>query len=104
MGEGLESFEQQDVDGSTVHYGASISSNTSIPSSAGLVISEAWIRNMNNSAANTLQVSFDGGSGYADLRAGESIVWSPKGKRKQILLRTSAGSVTYQAILNFEAF
>lgn len=98
-------FEIQDMDGSTVHYASTVgTSPVAIPASPDKEIAEFWIENDINNTPATKRLSFscDGGTTYTELKIGESISWTPKGRIKQIYIKGSAASVSYQMIVNYE--
>lgn len=98
-------FEIQDMDGSTKHYSGTASTTpVAIPTVADKEIAEFWIENdLNNTpATDRLSFSCDGGTTYTELKIGESMVWTPKGRIKQIYIKGSAATVLYQMIVNYE--
>ena len=100
-------FEIQDIKGSTKHYASSVgTSPTLLPASADKIITSIFLENIitNSPATRELSFSFDGGTSYTALRVGESIIWSPKGEIKQIYIQANAGTINYNAIINFEEY
>lgn len=100
-------FEITDTKGSTVHYNGTVGTSAfAIPTVAGKVISGCLIENDidNSPSTKRLSFSFDNAVTFTELKLGESIVWTPKGDRKQIHIKGNVASVSYKVILDFEEF
>lgn len=98
-GLGTQVREIKDNAGATTAFsGTATTTPANVPSSAGAVISGAYIR----SEDNNLEVSFDGGTSYFPLNRNESISWNVMGEITQLSLRTSSGSADYVILLNRE--
>lgn len=98
-------FEIQDMDGATVHYNGTVgTAPTAIPTVVGKLISEFWLENSIDNTLVTTRLSFscDGGVTYTELRIGESMAWTPKGRIRQLLIKASAASTDYKMIVNYE--
>jgi hypothetical protein len=98
-------FEIQDLDGQTIHYSGTVGTTAiNIPTVVAKEISEFWIENpINNTPANeTLSFSCDAGVTFTDLLVGESMVWTPKGRIRQLKIKGSTASVNYKMIVNYE--
>jgi hypothetical protein len=98
-------FEIQDLDGSTKAFNGTVgTSATAIPTVAAKEVSEFYIENpiSNTPVTKTLSYSCDGGVTYTDLSAGESMVWTPKGRIRQLFIKASAASTSYKMVVNFE--
>ncbi len=100
-----EAFEQADLAGMTAHYNSTVTTiAVAVPSSAVKVISEVLIQNTSASSNINLLVSFDGGTTFKTIRPEGSIIWSLKGNLKQFRVKSSTGTASYEAIVNFEAY
>ena len=99
-------MEIQDLSGSTVHFsGTANTTPVTIPAVANKVISEVFFKCDYQSPTTKLcQISFDNGANYLSLAVGESIGWSAKGRIKQIRVKGSTTGVTYQGLINYEAY
>lgn len=98
-------FEIQDMDGSTVHYNGTVGTTAiAIPTVVAKQISEFWVENNidNSPVTKRLEFSCDGGVTYTELRIGESMAWTPKGRIRQIFIKASAASTDYKMIVNYE--
>jgi hypothetical protein len=98
-------FEIQDMDGQTIHYNGSVGTTPiAIPTSANKIIAEFFIENPidNSPATETLSFSCDNGVTYTALKVGESMIWTPKGRIRQLYIKGSTASVDYKMIVNYE--
>ena len=98
-------FEIQDMDGSTVHYNSTVGTTpVAIASVGNKEVSEFWIENPLENTPVTKRLSFscDGGTTYTELRIGESMIWTPKGRIREIYIKASAASTSYKMIVNYE--
>jgi len=103
MVDNLPQFETTDLVGTVTHFsGTATTTPAQVPSSPSTVISELLIRNTNTQGLAKLQVSFDGGTAYFDIDAGDTLIWGPKGEIGSIYIRSSSGSVNYQILMNRE--
>lgn len=98
-------FEIQDLTGATINYSGTIgTSPTNIPTTANKTISEVIFKCPYQTPVTIrCSISFDG-SIYFDLMPGEVIGWSAKGYKKQIQIKANQAGVSYQAIVNYEAW
>jgi hypothetical protein len=99
-------FEIEDLEGSTVQYNSTVASaGASLPASANFVIAEVKIRNMSPQVGVNLMVSWDG-TNYETLKPSESSIWSPKGRVKQIKIKSSSATIsaTYESTFNYKPF
>lgn len=99
-------FEIQDLDGTTTHFsGTLLTTNTAIPGSATTVISELIFKcPYQTPTSRTCQISFDGGTSFFTLGVGEFIGWTPKGRIKQVHIKSNTSGTTYDLIINREAY
>lgn len=98
-------FETQDLDGQTIHYDGFVGTTpVAIPTVANKIIAEFFIENPidNTPATETLSFSCDGGITYTALKIGESMIWTPKGRIKQLYIKGNTASVDYKMIVNYE--
>lgn len=105
MTDSAPQFEVTDTKGSTGHYNGSVGTTTvAIPTVADKVISSCWIENDidNTPTTKKLSFSFDGGTTFTELKLGESMIWSPKGDKKQIHVKGNVAGVSYKVIINYE--
>lgn len=98
-------FETQDLDGSTINYSGTVgTSSVDLPASSNKVISEVFYR-CPHQTPTTIRclISYDGTT-YISLNPGEAIGWSVKGNKKQIKVKGNQAGVTYEAVINYEAY
>lgn len=98
-------FEVADDLGTTSMFGGSVGAgNTSIPTVAGNQINEVMIRNPSaNGILKNLLYSFDGGTTFFTLTAGEFILWTMKGNaQKQVIIKGNIAAVAYEILMNRE--
>lgn len=102
----LPAFETQDLDGGTTHYNGTVGTSAiAIPTVAGNIISEVVIKcPFQTPTTKKLLVSFDGGTTFFTLDPGEFIGWSVKGSRRQIHIKGGVAGVSYDVLLNREAY
>jgi hypothetical protein len=100
------SMETQDLAGSTSHFsGTANTTSVTIPAVANKVISEVFFKCDNQTPiAKQCLISFDAGVSWLSLGIGEAIAWSAKGRIKQIRVKASTAGVTYQGLINYEAY
>jgi len=102
MVDSVPQFESIDVEGDSLHVnGASTTTPQNIPAIAAGVISEFSLTCLKSQAGNLL-VSLDGGSTFKTIYPGGNWSWTPKGKLTQIKIKSSSGSVNYEAVFNRE--
>jgi hypothetical protein len=107
MADTAPQMEIEDNNGSTAHYSGSVGTTpASIPTVADKVISSFLVENDIDNSPVTKRLSFscDDGASWTELRIGESVVWSPKGYKKQIQIKASAASTNYKMIVNYEDY
>jgi hypothetical protein len=99
-------METQDLSGSTSHFSGTIgTTSTTIPAVANKVISEVFFKCDNQTPiAKQCLISFDAGVSWLSIGIGEAIAWSVKGRIKQIRVKASTAGVTYQGLINYEAY
>jgi hypothetical protein len=98
-------FELIDNIGSTKHYNGTVGTTAiAIPTVAAQEISEFYLENpINNTpVTKTLSYSCDGGVTYTDLNVSGSMIWTPKGKIKQLYIKGNVAAVSYKLVMNFE--
>ena len=98
-------FEMQDLEGSTINYSGTVgTSSINLPTSADKNISEVMFKCPYQTPLTIrCQISYDGTT-YFDLMPGEFVGWSVKGFKKQIKIKANHAGVTYQTVINFEAW
>jgi len=86
----------------TKHFpGTAVSADTSVPAAEGNIIIIALLINQETVPGRDLDFSFDGGTTFSTLKAGNFIGWSPKGNLKQVVVkRTGSTDVTFDIMLN----
>lgn len=103
MGDELSQFEGADVSGTTSHINGTVGlTYVNIPASPGDKIVDLAIHNL-STGVNNLEVSFDGGTNFWTVLAGQKDGWSLKSKPTQFKLRGTTASVNYQVLLNRDA-
>lgn len=94
--------EIRDTSGSTLGYCLTVTDTVQqVPTVDDKVISEVLISNLSESS---FEVSFDDGTTFFRVRPDSTLIWSPKGNIKHMLLKTSIGVTNIvDALINFEA-
>lgn len=96
-------FETVDASGTTAHFNGTVTTSpANVPSSAGNVIAELLIHNTSTLPTVNLLVSFDGGTTFKTIKPDGVLIWSPKGGLKQIRIKSSTGTASYEIIMNRE--
>lgn len=92
--------EIKDNVGTTEQFRAAISSETSVPAVADKLIDEFIVQNCDD--VNDLELKIGDETNFWTIKkCGGHIAWTPKGDVKQIKLTPTAGTITYEAIINF---
>lgn len=98
MGLKPASFELKDNAGTTEQFCATATSTeVMIPGSAGGLIDEFVMQNLDET--NNLLVSIDGTKFWTIPPCGH-LAWTPKGRIKQLKVKTNGSNVDYEAIIN----
>lgn len=93
-------MEIRDNAGTTVPYCDSATAvATSIPAVADKRIDEFVIQNLDET--ENLLVSLDGGTKFWTIFPCSHLAWTPKGDIEQLMIKSSSGSVDYEALINF---
>jgi len=96
----IPQFEQIDASGTTTHINGTVGlTYINIPSVAGDKIIDVAIHN-NSTGVNDLHVSFDGGTNFWTVLAGQKDAWTLKGNLTQFKIKGSTASVNFQILLN----
>lgn len=97
--------ETIDVSGETVHINETFtSSEVTRPSVASGVISEVLIDVLETDDDDDghFLVSFDDGTTFKRIHVGGVLIWSVKGRVKQLKFKTSSGSIDAEILINRE--
>lgn len=99
-------FEIEDLNGTTTHFSGTLTtSNVSLPASATTVISELIFKcPYQTPTSRTCLISFDGGTNFFALAVGEFIGWTPKGRIRQVVVKSNTAGTTYDMVMNREAY
>lgn len=93
-------FEVSDNDGSTIVYSATATTTpANVPASPIGVISGFLV---DNTGANEMQVSMDGGTTFKTIAKREFLSWNVKGCITQLVVKTPSATTTYEIIINHE--
>jgi hypothetical protein len=105
-GDTAPGFETQDLEGTTTHFNGSLTtSSVAVPSSATTTISELLFKcPYQTPTTRNCQISFDGGATFFTIDVGEFIAWSPKGKIKQVYVKSGTAGTTYIMVINRETY
>jgi hypothetical protein len=98
-------FETEDLLGSTAQYAGTVgTAPISVPTAPGPIIAYAFVRcaTDNSPQSKRLSYSFDGGTTFAVLSAGEYVGWPMRGSQTQIVLKGNSAGVAYEVLLNRE--
>lgn len=90
--------------GSTVAYsGTATTTPASVPAVAGNIINQIALKRSPTGSQN-LEISMDGGSTYFPITKADQLTWDVRGEITQVLLRTTASTITWNMLINFEEF
>ena len=84
------------------HFNGTVgTSSTAVPASAGNTIFQVLVKNpRTNAFAETLEVSFDGGTNFFVLRRNDTLSAENLGDLTQIEIKGSTASVDYEIVLS----
>lgn len=99
--------EVRDQYGVTEHYNDTYTTSpTNVPPSAGGLIAEVLIDVVepeeDDDGDKHLLVSFDNGTTFKRLYIGSHLTWTPKGQIKQLVIKSSSGSIYAEILMNRE--
>jgi len=106
MTDTIGQFETQDIAGNSKHFEGNVDASlTAIPVVSDKIINEVLIYcPIEQVEQKVLKVSFDGGTTFKILTTGDSLIWTPKGARKQIHIQSDANTSDYKIDINFEDY
>ena len=90
--------------GFTDHFNGTVTTApTNIPSVDGQTIVDILLEAPDDQdATNKLFVSFDGGTTFKTLSTSASMVWSPRGNLKHVVIKGNTATVKYEIVMNRE--
>ena len=92
----------------TEHYNDTYTTSpTNVPPSAGGLIAEVLIDVVETDDDEDdddghLLISFDNGTTFKRLHIGSYLTWTPKGQIKQLVIKSSSGSIYAEILMNRE--
>ena len=86
--------------GTTTHFNGSVTAgdDVTLPAVADKFINSLLIQNLD--ATNDMGISFDGGTNFKTILAGQGLVWSCQSV-KQFVIKANAGTINYEILVNF---